>query len=360
MDPVMENDPRNEGLSRGEKKIKGGLFIYDKGIDLLDVQPLKSKEAVSMGKAVRQHKGRRTLKNVYSDNRPSLIEELSTMRINHDLSEPGVPETNGLMESMVKILIGATRTKLEVGGAPICFYIHAAMHYCMMRNILSGAWKRMHGHDFPGLRIPFFSKVTYMPSPIYQRATQRYEPPTRVGVFVGWVLNSGLNWRKATYRVIDLADFIGCNLHRRARCQHLKVHFQEVSKIEGWDENSTPVYPLKDQYEWFNSTFHGCLTAMAMDPVIFEKKKDRKGRLAYDQGLDKVVKEPVSEEEKQRRDRKQARKVRYFAQALGEYDLQEEVDDYLRGRKSGQWEKRIPKVLETAPFDSAGGGSRHD
>ena len=79
MDPVMENDPRLQGLSHGEKRVKGGLFIYDKGIDLLDVQPLKSKEAVSMGKAIRQFKGRKTIQNVYSDNCPSLIEVLSDM-----------------------------------------------------------------------------------------------------------------------------------------------------------------------------------------------------------------------------------------------------------------------------------------
>ena len=95
MDPVMDNDPRNQGLSCGEKQVKGGLFIFDKGIDLLDVQPLKSKEAVSMGHALRQHKGRRTIKNVFSDCCPSLIEELKAMRINHDLSEPGVPEPMG-------------------------------------------------------------------------------------------------------------------------------------------------------------------------------------------------------------------------------------------------------------------------
>ena len=105
-------------------------------------------------------------------------------------------------------------------------------------------------------------------------------------------MNTGLTWNKATYRVIDLGDFLACNLHRRARCEHLKVHFQEVHRILNWDSEAEPEYPLKEQYEWFNSTYHGCLTAMAMDPAIFEKKKDRKGRLAFDQGLEKVVREP--------------------------------------------------------------------
>ena len=52
MDPVMDEDPRLLGLTCGGKRAKGGLFIYDRSTDLMNVEPLKSKEAVSMGKAV--------------------------------------------------------------------------------------------------------------------------------------------------------------------------------------------------------------------------------------------------------------------------------------------------------------------
>ena len=146
-----------------------------------------------------------------------------------------------------------------------------------------------------------------------------------------------------TYRFIDVADCLGCNLRRRARGKHLNVQFQEFHKIVNWDPDAEPEYPLKDQYDWFNSTFHGCLTAMAMDPAIFEKKKDRKGRLAYDQELERVEREPRTEEERARRERKQVNKVRRFAKVLKEYDIQREVDDYLKGQGRADGRKGSPK-----------------
>ena len=73
-----------------------------------------------------------------------------------------------------------------------------------------------------------------MPAKTFQRDTRRYEARSRRGVFLGWALNTALNWSKKTYLVVDLADFLGCNLHRRARCEHVEVHIQEVSVIVNW------------------------------------------------------------------------------------------------------------------------------
>ena len=158
--------------------------------------------------------------------------------------------------------------------------------------------------------------VDYYPSTTYQVATGRPENRVRKGVFLGWAMNPGFDWRKGTYYVVDLADFLGCNLHRRAQCEHVKVHIQEVSRIVNWDESAPIVYPLRETYEWFNSTFEGNLTAMAMDPAIFEKKKDRKGRKAFDQGLERVEKVPKTEEHRIRRMRRQERKIARFAELL--------------------------------------------
>ena len=72
------------------------------------------------------------------------------------------------------------------------------------------------------------------------------------------------------------------------------MHIQEVHNIVNLDPDAKPVYPLRGQYDLFNSTFQGYISAMAMDPAIFEKKKDRKGKLAYDQGLERVEKEPTT------------------------------------------------------------------
>ena len=85
--------------------------------------------------------------------------KLDANRINHNLCEPGASESNGIMESIVKIVLGDIGTKLLTGGAPMCFQLFGASHYCMTRNIECGGWKRLHGKDFPGLRIHGFQFI---------------------------------------------------------------------------------------------------------------------------------------------------------------------------------------------------------
>ena len=88
-----------------------------------------------MGRAIRHFAGTIPIIYAYTDNCPSLDVELGNMRVVHGKSEPGAPQTNGTMESMIKIILGGTRVNL-LNGAPNCFYIFAADHYAMSRNIL--------------------------------------------------------------------------------------------------------------------------------------------------------------------------------------------------------------------------------
>ena len=60
-----------------------------------------------------------------------------------DFSQAGAPETNGIVESMVRVLTWGTRVALEIAGLPSCFWPHALAHYCHARNIAPG-----------GLRLP--------------------------------------------------------------------------------------------------------------------------------------------------------------------------------------------------------------
>ena len=89
---------------------------------------------------------------------------------------------------------------------------------------------------------------------------------------------------------------------------------------------------------------------MAMDPAIFEKKKDRKGRLAFDQGLERVEKVPKTEEQRARKLQRQERKVARFAKLLKEFDIEAEIDNYLSGRQRGEWSKRIVDALGIPPL----------
>ena len=170
-------------------------------------------------------------------------------------------------------------------------------------------------------------------------------------MFLGWCFNTGYSWSKGTYLVVDLADFLGCNLHRRAQIEHMKVHVQEVSEILDFDPNAKPDFPLKAQYDWFNSTFEGIVTAMAMDPIIFEKKKERKERDDFDTGLERITKRPKGDDADGRRAKRQARKVERFAEMLSTYDISKDVDEYLRGDSRGQWAARIATVADVPPLD---------
>ena len=85
----------------------------------------------------------------------------------------------------MKLILGGTRSSCATGGAPSCFHLFAARHYCVSRNVVYGAWKRRFGHNFPGMLIPFFAGVDYMPSKTYQKETGRYEERARQGVFLG-------------------------------------------------------------------------------------------------------------------------------------------------------------------------------
>ena len=88
---------------------------------------------------------------------------------------------------------------------------------------------------------------------------------------------------------------------------------------------------------------------MAMDPAILERKKDRKGSMAYDQGLEKVEKKAVTLEQQARKEKRQRRKVERFARTLKSFDIDKEIDDYLKGFGQGEWDKQMAKVMGVPP-----------
>ena len=128
------------------------------------------------------------------------------------------------------------------------------------------------------------------------------------------------------------------------------MHIQEVSRIVNWDPEAKPVYPMRPQYEWYNSTFPGYIIAMSMDPAIFERKKDRKGRLAFDQGLERVEKQPATEEGRARWAARQKRKVQRFAKQLQEFGIEKDIDDFMSSRGLSKWDLRVSHAMRVPPL----------
>ena len=67
------------------------------------------------------------------------------------------------------------------------------------------AWARRHGAgNFEGLRIPFFAKVRFLPSPTSADIESRWHPPAVDGVFLGYKLNPGADWSLKEFYVAHL------------------------------------------------------------------------------------------------------------------------------------------------------------
>ena len=120
----------------------------------------------------------------------------------HRTSVPGIPQTNTLAESRVKIVVYGTRTALSCAGLPSCFWPYAARHFCFALTIRhrgdSSAYIKQIGEDSPGMRIPFGCRVWFQSSKIAKNQPKKMEATSTVGVFMGYVLDPGANCQVST------------------------------------------------------------------------------------------------------------------------------------------------------------------
>ena len=114
-------------------------MIYDLATGCLGAYPVKSKSAGEVLQALVHFAGGDTIKSVYSDRAPTLIaavRSLPGVPAVHTTSIPGVPQTNSIAESRVKIMIRGIRVMLLAAGFPHCYWHHAARYYAFMRTIM--------------------------------------------------------------------------------------------------------------------------------------------------------------------------------------------------------------------------------
>lgn len=79
VDPVMENDPRLQGLGVDGVEAKGALFLYCWGTTIVGVRSLRSKEAKYMEEAIRSFKGKNDIGYAYTDQCRSLAKGMRNM-----------------------------------------------------------------------------------------------------------------------------------------------------------------------------------------------------------------------------------------------------------------------------------------
>ena len=159
--------------------------------------------------------GTRRVKLCYTDGSGELESACKTLGVAHDVSDPGIPATNGIIERTVGIVKQGARTVLYRAGFPPCFWCRAAAHYCLMINCDNtrgeSSYYKTHDIDFDGLCIPFGARVAFLPTETHGDTTSTWDTSGNIGVFAGYDLSTGYRW-SGRYLVWDLADFINVPL----------------------------------------------------------------------------------------------------------------------------------------------------
>ena len=111
----------------------------------------------------------------YSDNAPELKLACNNLGIVHELSSPGVPQNNAVVERTNLDVLEGTRTCLVCSGLPQCFWPFAAPRLCFLDNtscygadgkvLEAGSnYARAHGKGEPKVsRLPFGCEVIFVP-----------------------------------------------------------------------------------------------------------------------------------------------------------------------------------------------------
>ena len=207
--------------------------------------------------------GKRLVTGLYSDNSGELKKACKIAKIQHDGGQPGVPQTNAIIERTNLDIVHGARCCLDPAGLPPCFGSFAAPCYCFLENTTHkisevgvSAWFKSQGADFEGLRVPFGCKVIYMPSDTKATSeTGKWDSPTSIGVFAGYWIQPGYTWH-GEYLVWNLVEFadLDCSLDG-ARLGRTFGEHHVVKRVTLCQD--TISFPLKAEYERVNNTLEG-------------------------------------------------------------------------------------------------------
>ena len=135
------------------------LNYYDRGSDFIWSDPVKAKDEPSTTRSFSFLMGPDVnVRLVYSDDHSTLNATCRKLGILRRASQPGDPQSNGMIESMNRRIIEGGRTALQQAGLPNCFWPYACTHWCTMRNTFEkedqmSPYVVKHGDPFDGLRL---------------------------------------------------------------------------------------------------------------------------------------------------------------------------------------------------------------
>ena len=155
---------------------------------------------------------------MYSDNSKEIKAAVRIVGFPHRTPVLGIPATNTIAESHVKIVVYGTRTLLAAAGLPCAFWPYAARCFCFGLTNKAGrigmtSYELQQQEPFTGMQIPFGCKVQFKPSPISKQQPLKFQGETVPGVCLGYVLDPE-GRRSGEYLVVALDAFVGKAVHR--------------------------------------------------------------------------------------------------------------------------------------------------
>ena len=255
------------------------FVIRDRYTGMIGAYPSRSIDRASVIRAFKQFIGNRKVTMAYSDKAPQFESAFKEMKVTLDHSVPGRPQTNSLAERNNQFILTTTTTCLLEAGLPPCFWRKAIQCVCHLLNVEPGdddlsAWCKMHGKDFKGEKIPFGALVFFKPSGARSvDQGDKFDPKAIPGVFAGYNLGSGNHWNRQ-YRCWELADFTKQNLSYDTSRPAKAVARPHITEKVVMHQPLT--FPLKQMYEYMNTTLEGLKEHMRLDgdPIYIDDIDD--------------------------------------------------------------------------------------
>ncbi|CAE7624163.1 Clec16a [Symbiodinium sp. CCMP2592] len=185
--------------NRGNNGETDAVVFYDLATEWLESVPVKGRTNADTLRAFQQVFGdlqdvnsfsmdveRRyapsAIREIYCDKAREFISTCKKVGISVKHSTPGMPRTNAIAESKVKLVLHGARVALRQAGLSAKFWPYACKHFCHARNIelregQSAYALRFNGTEFDGQVLPFGCLVDFYPTPARKqtRRSQRDE-----------------------------------------------------------------------------------------------------------------------------------------------------------------------------------------